>query len=107
MQTPGTYLHHTVSMVRLPDLDLLIFHSTCTGTLVPGSFQKKDNFICIDILFQNVLNIQKISASTFNQGHSTRTSSSSSTRDLNKYNILNLDLNLVRILNLVPTRVLQ
>ena len=59
MQTPGTYLHHTVSMVRLPNLDLLIFHSTCTGTLVPGSFQKKDNFICIDILFQNVLNIQK------------------------------------------------
>jgi hypothetical protein len=31
-QTPGTYLHHTVSTVRLPDPDLLIFLSTCTST---------------------------------------------------------------------------
>ena len=30
MQTPGTYLHHTVSMVGLPDPVLLIFPSTCT-----------------------------------------------------------------------------
>ena len=41
MQTPGSYLHHTVPMVGLPDPDLSIFPSTCTGTLVPGSFQKK------------------------------------------------------------------
>jgi hypothetical protein len=34
-QTPGTYLHHTVSMVRLPDSVLLIFPSTGTDTLVP------------------------------------------------------------------------
>jgi hypothetical protein len=40
MQTPGTYLHHTVSMVGLPDPALLIFPSTCTGNLVPFSFQK-------------------------------------------------------------------
>jgi hypothetical protein len=46
----GTYLHHTVSMVRLPDPDLLIFPSTCTGTLVPGYFQKQIflyMYICI------------------------------------------------------------
>ena len=30
MQTPGTYLHHTVSMVGLPDPVLLIFPTTCT-----------------------------------------------------------------------------
>jgi hypothetical protein len=51
MQTPGTYLHHTVSMVRLPDLDLLIFHSTCTGTLVPGSFQKKKIILFVSTFF--------------------------------------------------------
>jgi hypothetical protein len=90
MQTPGTYLHHTVSMVRLPDLDLLIFHGTCTGTLVSGSFQKKIILFVSTFFFKMFGIFKKLSASTFNQGHSTSTSSSSSTRDLNKYNILNL-----------------
>jgi hypothetical protein len=39
-RSPGTDLHHTVSMVRLPDPDLLIFPSTCNDNLVPGSFRK-------------------------------------------------------------------
>ena len=34
-RTPGTYLHHTVSVVGLPDHVLLIFPITCTDTLVP------------------------------------------------------------------------
>ena len=32
-QNPGTYLHHTVSVVRLPDTVILIFPSTCNDTL--------------------------------------------------------------------------
>jgi hypothetical protein len=33
-QNPGTYLHHTVSMVGLPDSVLLIFPGTCTAVPV-------------------------------------------------------------------------
>ena len=34
-QSPGTHLHHTDSLVGLPDPVIFIFHRTCTGTLVP------------------------------------------------------------------------
>jgi hypothetical protein len=58
-------------MVRLPDPDLLIFHSTCTGTLVPGSFQKKIILymqFCIGFFSKSS---KYFPASAFHQGYST------------------------------------
>ena len=52
MQTLGTYLHHTVLMVGLPDRVLLIFLHVCTciGTLVP--------VLPVEVCFQNFSEIE-------------------------------------------------